>query len=156
MKLGVIIIVHNNAENLHKDRIISILNEINKIKFCFVNNASKDESLELLMDIKDESSNVSILDIKKYSTEMTALKAGCRFLKSMSDLNVVGFLNAEKIKNEQFELNDLLSGIHRNEEYFQDLELLMKSNKVKKSNRKLSFSVIEYLNYLNSNLGLVS
>ena len=157
MKLGIIIIFHNNAEDVNKAAIVSILNEMNNVQFCFVNNASRDKTLDMLRQIKEDCPRVSIVDIKKYASELLAIKAGARFLNSSLELHSLGYVNVENFKNEKFKLTALLSDVQRNIEYFQDTEQLLKRNgNTKKPILKISFSVIDYLNYLDSNLGLVS
>ena len=152
MKLGIIIIFHNNEDNIDKDFFISHLNEAKDIEFCFVNNASFDKTYQFLTEIKEDCSCVSLVDIKKYTTESIAVKAGARFLFNEFDLNHIGYANANPRNKEQFNLNELLKAISANKDFILDYDFIMiEREKIKKSIMNRIFSVIEYLKVLKTN-----
>ena len=64
MKIGIILLFSNNEKDI-KETHFQKLSENTAIKFCFINNASEDNTLETLKSIKNESiKNISIIDIK--------------------------------------------------------------------------------------------
>ena len=71
----IIIIFHNNEDELDhafKEHISKHQN----IKFCLVDNDSKDNTLALLKTIKEDNpDHISIVEIKKHVTDETAKKA---------------------------------------------------------------------------------
>jgi hypothetical protein len=152
MKLGIIIIFHNNEEIIDKDFFISHLNEAKNIEFCFVNNASFDKTYQFLKEIKEDCSCVSLVDIKKYTTESIAIKAGARFLFNEFDLNHIGYVGANSQNKEQFNLIEMLKAISANKDFILDYDIKMiESQKIKKSIMNRIFSVIEYLKVLKTN-----
>ena len=152
MKLGIIIIFHNNEDIIDKDFFISHLNQAKNIEFCFVNNASIDKTYQFLTEIKEDCSCVSLVDIKKYTTESIAVKAGARFLFNEFDLNHIGYVSANPRNKEQFNLNETLKAISANKDFILDYDFIMiEREKIKKSIMNRIFSVIEYLKVLKTN-----
>lgn len=98
MNSGVIIIFSNNEKeinDLDKENLLSI----NTNKVCFVNNASTDNTLNLLNNIKFTSdNNISILDIKHDKGVKSALKSGARLLLSESEFDFIVYLQSNMLK----------------------------------------------------------
>ena len=152
MKLGIIIIFHNNEDIIDKDFFISHLNQAKNIEFCFVNNASIDKTYQFLTEIKEDCSCVSLVDIKKYTAESIAVKAGARFLFNEFDLNHIGYVSTNPRKKEQFNLNVMLKAISANKDFILEYDIIMiEREKIKKSIMNRIFSVIEYLKVLKTN-----
>ena len=152
MKLGIIIIFHDNEDIIDKDFFISHLNQAKNIEFCFVNNASSDKTYQFLTEIKEDCSCVSIIDIEKYTTESIAVKAGARFLFSEFDLNHIGYVGTDPRNKEQFNLNEMLKAISVNKDFILEYDIKMiERQKIKKSIMNRIFSVIEYLKVLKTN-----
>ncbi|MFD0835310.1 hypothetical protein ACFQ0I_06010 [Mariniflexile aquimaris] len=94
--VGIILIFHNNENNLNFDLITQTLNAASELHFCLVNNGSLDNTLALLNDVKQQSKNhISILDIKKYKSENFALKSAVRYLNSVEKIVHYGYLAIE-------------------------------------------------------------
>lgn len=98
MNSGVIIIFSNNEKeinDLDKENLLSI----NTNKVCFVNNASTDNTLNLLNNIKFASdNNISILDIKHDKGVKSALKSGARLLLSESEFDFIVYLQSNMLE----------------------------------------------------------
>lgn len=156
MKLGIIIIFHDNEDIIDTDFFISHLNQVKNIEFCLVNNASSDKTYQLLKEIKEDCSCVSLVDIKKYTTESIAVKAGARFLFNVYELNHTGYVITSPRNKEQFSLNDLLKAISANKDFILDYDIkIIERLKTKKSIMNRIFSVIEYLKVLKQNKQLL-
>lgn len=98
MNSGVIIIFSNNEKEIN-DLNKEILLSINTNKVCFVNNASTDNTLNLLNNIKFESdNNISILDIKHDKGVKSALKSGARLLLSESEFDFIVYLQSNMLE----------------------------------------------------------
>ena len=152
MKLGIIIIFHNNEDIIDKDFFISHLNEAKDIEFCFVNNASFDKTYQFLTEIKEDCSCVSLVDIKKYTSESIAVKAGARFLFNVFELNHTGYVSTNPRDKEHFMLKELLKAISANKDYILEYDIKMiERQKIKKSIMNRIFSVIAYLKVLKAN-----
>jgi hypothetical protein len=98
MNSGVIIIFSNfekEIANYDKQNLLRI--STNKI--CFVNNASKDNTLNILKNLKFESqNNIQILDIKQDKGLKYALKAGARLLLSESEFDFIVYLKSSTLE----------------------------------------------------------
>lgn len=142
MNLGIIIIFHNNENQINTRFFIKYINEIKNITFCFVNNCSLDNTFELLNDIKNETeAKVSIVDIKKYVVESFAIKAGVRFMSSNYNLKHIGFLNSEN-----FDFENLLKIIIQNNDLLiEPTNLALIKQTVKQKTYKNIFSVVDFL-----------
>ena len=97
MKLGIIIICHNNENDIDIDHCIKHLNKVKDIEMCLVNNNSKDNTYDVLKEVKERCENVSIVDIKKFKSDTSAVKAGARFMSSQFNLKYLGFINTNMI-----------------------------------------------------------
>jgi hypothetical protein len=94
MNSGVIIIFSNNEKDINENLLA-----INANKVCFVNNASTDNTLNLLNNIKFESKiNISILDIKHDKGVKSALKSGARLLLSESEFDFIVYLQSNMLE----------------------------------------------------------
>jgi glycosyltransferase involved in cell wall biosynthesis len=97
MKLGIIIICYNNENDIDVSLCVKHLNKVKDIEICLVNNNSKDNTYDVLKEIKERCENVSIVDIKKFKSDNSAVKAGARFMSSQFNLKYLGFINANVI-----------------------------------------------------------
>jgi dTDP-glucose pyrophosphorylase len=92
MNSGVIIVFSNNEKEIINFNA-EYLASINANKICFVNNASTDNTLNLLNEIQFKSEkNIYILDIKIDKGLKAAIKSGARFLTSESDFDFIVYL----------------------------------------------------------------
>jgi glycosyltransferase involved in cell wall biosynthesis len=124
MKLGIIIICHNNENDIDIRHCVRYLNKVKVLEICLVNNNSKDDTYNVLKEIKGYCENVSIVNIRKTKSDNSAVKAGARFMSSQFNLKYLGFVNTNMI------------------EKYDDLSLLIKSirdNQVDISNYNQSF-----------------
>jgi glycosyltransferase involved in cell wall biosynthesis len=97
MELGIIIICHNNENDIDIRHCVKYLNKVKDIEICLVNNHSKDNTYNLLKEIKGYCENVSIVNIKKFKSDSSAVKAGARFMSSQFNLKYVGFVTSNTI-----------------------------------------------------------
>ena len=94
--IGIILIFHNNENSLNFNLIKQILNVATELHFCLVNNGSSDSTLDLLNEVKQNSNNqISVLDIKKYKSDVFALKSAARYLNSIEKIKYYGYLEVE-------------------------------------------------------------
>ena len=113
MNSGIIIVFSNDEKNIEVDKVVSFLNE-NPYKVCLVDNASSDNTINLLRRIQMKSSmktNISMLENKHNKGVKNAVKAGARLLLSEAEFdhiiylesNIIGFL--KYIKDYFMQLN---------------------------------------------------
>jgi glycosyltransferase involved in cell wall biosynthesis len=145
MKLGIIIICYNNEEGIDVSHCAKYLNKIKDIKICLVNNHSKDNTYEILKELKEDCENVSIVNIKKFKPDSSAVKAGARFMSSQYNLKYLGFVTMHRMQ-EYENLNRLLKDIKDNKgallEYNQSF---LNKKGIKLTMFQSLFSVIDYL-----------
>lgn len=115
MKTGIIIICYNNGYGIDKDLCVKYINDIQDVEFCLVNNNSADNTYELLKDISEICKNVCVVNINKYKSSKSAVRAGARFMFNEYNLKNLGFITANtfgKFEN----LSMLIKVIHENQQ----------------------------------------
>ncbi|QNM86893.1 hypothetical protein H9W90_07225 [Polaribacter pectinis] len=96
MKTGVILLFSDNEKDIGENQFQK-LSQNSAITYCFINNASKDKTLETLINIKNKTQkNISILDIRKKKGLLASVKAGVRYLTSKQDLNSIIYFEFKK------------------------------------------------------------
>lgn len=96
MKTGIIIPCYNEEKRLNQEAFITFISENSDYHLCFVNDGSKDRTLEVLHTMKAKAPrSISIVDVKKNSGKATAVRAGARFLYSKNDIANIGFMDAD-------------------------------------------------------------
>ncbi|WP_299338951.1 family 2 glycosyl transferase [uncultured Psychroserpens sp.] len=93
MKTGIILIFHNYEKHINKEVFITHANQFDNIMLCLVNNDSKDNTYNVLKEIKTACDNVSVVNIKKFKSDAAAVRAGARFLNSTCKLDHIGYVN---------------------------------------------------------------
>lgn len=99
MKLGIIIVCHNNEFDIDIHKCTKYLKQIKDIAFCFVNNNSQDNTLDMLKEISTANKNVFVLNISRKKSDTAAVRAGARFMTNQLNLNHLGFVPANKINS---------------------------------------------------------
>tara|TARA_R100000789_G_scaffold45150_1_gene46151 strand:- start:850 stop:1293 length:444 start_codon:yes stop_codon:yes gene_type:complete len=97
MHNGIIIVFHNDEKNINVEQLVSIIKK-NNYKICLVNNASTDNTIAFLEQIKiqfDLNSKVFVLDNKHNKGLKNALKFGARFLQSQTNFNAIIYLESK-------------------------------------------------------------
>ena len=152
MYIGIIIIFNNNEHQIEKQFIIEQVNLCDNIEVCLVDNFSKDNTLEVLKEIKDACPlKVSVVEIKKYSSEQAAKKAGARFMFNQFNLKHIGFINVSALHNKNQHLNPLIETMCKNRDFIIDYnQKTIRQREVKQTLFKNIFSVVEYLKNIKS------
>lgn len=136
MKKGVLIIFSNDEDNIDKSQFVNLLSH-KDVQLCFVNNGSKDNTLDLLETIKSEvKTPISILDIKKNKGTIAAVKAGVRFLFSTENLNCILYLKLEILSS----ILDLKKQI----EVFKKIDDQFNAKNTPKNRRKILQKVVSF------------
>ncbi len=145
MKLGIIIICYNNEKDIDVDYCAKYLNNIQGIEICLVNNHSKDNTYDILKEIKECCKNVSIVNIKKFKSDSSAVKAGARFMTNQFNLKHLGFVNTNMV-NDYENLNMLIKDIKDNQIDILNYDQSLLNNKgIKLTLFQSLFPVIDYL-----------
>ncbi|WP_396600833.1 glycosyltransferase [Algibacter sp. R77976] len=153
MRIGIIIVCHNIEKNINIDLFVKHLNKAENLELCFVNNASKDKTHQILKDIKEISKkNFSILDIKKFKSDTSAIRSGARFMFNHFDLSHIGYVSTNLLNNKIYSFSNLIKEIRMH----QDVILKYNANVKEKTKMKQTlfqsvFSITEYLEKLKNN-----
>lgn len=146
MKLGIILTFHDYEKYIDKDIFIKYANQFENVKLCLVNNESKDNTYNILKDIKERCDYVSVVNIKKRKADISAVKAGARFLFNQYHFDHLGYVNANQLNKSNNELEIILKSINKNQHELVDYNLKVLDNKATKQTlfQKL-FSIVDYL-----------
>jgi GT2 family glycosyltransferase len=116
MKIGIIIVFHNNEKEIDTKFFIEHLNQTTDLELCLVNNASKDKTYPLLKEIKETCTNASIVNIKKFKSANSAVRAGARYMFNQFDLNHLGYVSSNLMHINYQDLNGLIQSITENQD----------------------------------------
>lgn len=146
MKIGIIIIFHNNEKDIDTSVFIEQLNQTKNIELCFVNNSSKDNTYTLLNDINEACANVSLVNIKTFKSDVSAVRAGARYMFNKFNLKHIGYVTTNLLITKYDGLNGLINAINQNQDVIVSYNIeTLKRKQIKLTLFKSLFSVIEYL-----------
>lgn len=149
MKTGIIIVFHNSESEINKEVFISYTKQLSSLKFCLVNNESKDNTYEILKEIKEQSENVYVVNIKKFKSDLSAVKAGARFMFNQHKFNQLGYVNMNLLNKKYQGLNYIIQGVFEHQD-----SILKYDQKLKVAHKKRStlfqklYSVTDYITKL--------
>lgn len=149
MKTGIIIIFHNNEKEMDTDYFIEQIQQTRNLELCLVNNDSKDNTYDLLRDVKDECDNVSVVNVRKFKSDMAAVKAGARYMFSEFDLKHLGYVSTNMLNIKYHGLNGLIEVITENQDAI--LNYKIKTLKKKQTLFQSLFSLLDYLKKIREN-----
>ncbi len=96
MKTGIIIPCYNEEKRLNVEAFKAFIKEESNYHLCFVNDGSKDNTLQVLKEIQAaQKDNVSVVDVKKNAGKAAAVRSGARYLYNRGDIEFVGFIDAD-------------------------------------------------------------
>ncbi len=96
MNKGIIIPCYNEAERLPLNDFAAFVNTHKNYILCFVNDGSKDDTLAILQNFaKGKESNVMVYDMPQNGGKAEAVRQGTNFLIEQTNVESVGFLDAD-------------------------------------------------------------
>tara|TARA_R110001632_G_scaffold64960_6_gene154221 strand:+ start:359 stop:820 length:462 start_codon:yes stop_codon:yes gene_type:complete len=107
-------ICYNNENDIDISHCTKYLNKVKNIKICLVNNNSDDNTYDVLKEIRENCESVSVVNIKKFKSDDSAVKAGARYMASQFNLNHLGFVTLNKA-NKDKSLSELIKEIRDNQ-----------------------------------------
>lgn len=149
MKIGIIIVFHDNEKEIDTTFFIEQIKQTSNLELCLVNNNSKDNTFDLLRDVKEECNNVSVVNVRKFKSDMSAVKAGARFMFNEFNLKHLGYVSTNMLNIKHHGLNELLKVISDNQDIIlnYDIKMLKKKQTLFQS----LFSLLDYLKKLKKN-----
>jgi hypothetical protein len=156
MRIGIIIVFHNDEKNIDTGFFIKHLKQAKNAELCLVNNASRDNTSQKLKEIKESSSlaNISIVDIKKFKSDISAVRSGARFMFNQFDLNHIGFISTNML-NKNNNIHRLVKAISKNQNDILNYNIkILEKKEMKQTMFQSVFSITEYLEKLKINHNL--
>ncbi len=152
MKIGIIIIFRNNMAEISVEAISNSLITSSDLVVCLVDNQSKDGTLEKLKEIRENLTNVELVEIKKQSSLETAKRAGARFMYSNYDLKHLGFIDSNSVNRHNLDVNEVIALICNSKDAILALKKELKQQPARYTLFKSIFSVLDFLkrNHLNN------
>ncbi len=115
MKTGIIIPCYNEENRLNVEAFIKFIQSHNTYHLCFVNDGSKDNTLQVLQDIQEQvQTRISIVDVKKNAGKAAAVRSGARYLYNRQDIDYIGFIDAD-LSTDFNDFKKLVETLHDND-----------------------------------------
>jgi len=145
--VGVVIPCYNEEERLLSSEFLKFIEKNSGYHLCFVNDGSKDNTLNVLHDLqKGREDYITVYDCKKNGGKAEAVRLGMLHMAKKSDLDYIGFLDAD-LSTDLADFDDLVSTIEHS-----DFKIVsgsrisrMGANITKQSARKIISLTINYI-----------
>lgn len=113
--VGVVIPCYNEEERLMSAAFIDYIDKNSGYHLCFVNDGSKDRTLEVLKGLqKGRKDFVTIYDCEKNGGKAEAVRLGMLHMAKKQDLDYIGFLDAD-LSTDLADFDDLVKTIEYSE-----------------------------------------
>ena len=115
MKTGIIIPCYNEEKRLNTEAFVKFIKENRDYHLCFVNDGSKDKTLEVLNDLrKGREDFITVYDCEKNGGKAEAVRQGMLFMAKTEHLDYIGFLDAD-LSTDLTDFDDLVSTIENSD-----------------------------------------
>ena len=109
--VGVVIPCYNEEERLLSEEFLSFVNTNSGYHLCFVNDGSKDNTLQVLKDLqKGREDYITVYDCEKNGGKAEAVRLGMLHMAKKRDLDYIGFLDAD-LSTDLADFDDLVKTI---------------------------------------------
>ncbi|AXO80414.1 response regulator [Olleya aquimaris] len=109
--VGVVIPCYNEEERLLSDEFLSYIDKYTGYHLCFVNDGSKDKTLEVLNNLqKGREDFITVYDCEKNGGKAEAVRLGMLHMAEKEDLDYIGFLDAD-LSTDLADFDDLVKTI---------------------------------------------
>ncbi|WP_405575323.1 response regulator [Winogradskyella sp. Asnod2-B02-A] len=109
--VGVVIPCYNEEERLLSDEFLSYIDKNSGYHLCFVNDGSKDKTLEVLKNLqKGREDFITVYDCEKNGGKAEAVRLGMLHMAEKEDLDYIGFLDAD-LSTDLADFDDLVKTI---------------------------------------------
>ena len=96
MKTGIIIPCYNEGKRIDSQAFLNFVNSQEDYYLCFINDGSKDNTLEVLEKMEAaEPKKISVINLKKNGGKAAAVRRGTRKLYLKQDIDYIGFMDAD-------------------------------------------------------------
>ncbi|CAL2093725.1 response regulator [Tenacibaculum sp. 190524A05c] len=145
--VGVVIPCYNEEERLLSDEFTDYIHKHTGYHLCFVNDGSKDKTLEVLHSIREGREDfITVYDCEKNGGKAEAVRQGMLHMLKQEDLDYIGFLDAD-LSTDLSDFDDLVSTIENSEYKIVSGSRIsrMGANITKESARKIISQTINFI-----------
>ena len=115
--VGVVIPCYNEEERLLSKEFTDYIDKHTGYHLCFVNDGSKDKTLEVLNNLKKGREDfITVYDCEKNGGKAEAVRQGMLYMAKQEDLDYIGFLDAD-LSTDLADFDDLVITIENNAKY---------------------------------------
>ncbi len=109
--VGVVIPCYNEEDRLLSTEFLNFIDKNSGYHLCFVNDGSKDNTLEVLHNLRNGREDyITVYDCKKNGGKAEAVRLGMLHMAKKTDLDYIGFLDAD-LSTDLKDFDDLVSTI---------------------------------------------
>lgn len=113
--VGVVIPCYNEEERLLSDEFLKYIDQHTGYHLCFVNDGSKDRTLEVLHNLqKGREDFITVYDCEKNGGKAEAVRLGMLHMAQKEDLDYIGFLDAD-LSTDLRDFDDLVKTIENSD-----------------------------------------
>ncbi|MCG8733681.1 glycosyltransferase [Tenacibaculum finnmarkense] len=113
--VGVVIPCYNEEKRLLSKEFTDFIDKNSGYHLCFVNDGSKDKTLEVLNDLrKGREEFITVYNCEKNGGKAEAVRQGMLYLSKQDDLDYIGFLDAD-LSTDLSDFDDLVSTIENSD-----------------------------------------
>ncbi|KJD33706.1 transcriptional regulator [Tamlana sedimentorum] len=145
--VGVVIPCYNEEERLLSDEFLSYIDKYSGYHLCFVNDGSKDNTLDVLKNLqKGREDFITVYDCEKNGGKAEAVRLGMLHMATKEDLDYIGFLDAD-LSTDLEDFDDLVKTIETSSFKIVSGSRIsrMGANITKESARKIISLTINYI-----------
>ncbi|AUC15231.1 transcriptional regulator [Tenacibaculum sp. SZ-18] len=145
--VGVVIPCYNEEKRLLSNEFTNFIDKHTGYHLCFVNDGSKDKTLEVLHSIrKGREDFITVYDCEKNGGKAEAVRQGMLHMLQEEDLDYIGFLDAD-LSTDLRDFDDLVNTIQNSDYKIVSGSRIsrMGANITKESARKIISQTINYI-----------
>ncbi|WBX75099.1 response regulator [Tenacibaculum ovolyticum] len=145
--VGVVIPCYNEEKRLLSKEFIDFIDKNSGYHLCFVNDGSKDKTLEVLNSLrKGKEDFITVYNCEKNGGKAEAVRQGMLYMAKQEDLDYIGFLDAD-LSTDLTDFDDLVSTIENSKYKIVSGSRMsrMGANITKESARKIISLTINYV-----------
>ena len=145
MYVGLIIVFNSINDDQFKTNFQVSLEELADFKICLVCNSGNEQVFESLMEFADPYDNVSVVNTNRKKSNVSAVRAGARFMYKDYNLKHIGYL----VGLDDIEILEAIKEFIKQQKAIIILNKIVRNSKpVKQTYYQSLFSVTEYLEIL--------
>lgn len=146
MKTGVIILFDNFNEEIDVLFLTDNFKKIKNIEFCIVYANCEDDILERLIELTEYCENVSMVNVKRFKTELSAIRAGMRYLWNEYGIEQICYIVLKSSSSTSNELSYLVKEIDEKEDFIRNYKRnVYVEGQTRKTLFQNLFPLVEYL-----------